>query len=226
MSRGAFIVIDGIDGCGKTTQVGKLEEALKHHRKEVIRARDPGGTYLGEKIRNILLNPETGDISQRSEFLLFLASRMELLSKVIRPAVEDGMVVLGDRFMLSTIVYQGVVGGIGPERVIEISNWLHGGVCPDLSIFLKVSPEVSMGRTKGVKDRIESRGDDYVRGLDVAFRDWAPVLGFLEIDGERDEDAVHQEIVSRVLHVCAKISDAKTNVFGELDRGMRFKSSW
>ena len=111
---GKFIVLDGPDGGGKTTQIGLLEERLQADGRNVIRTREPGGTAVGEKIRKILLDSHDAEMSTQAELLLFLAARAQVTEQVIRPALEGGAIVLSDRYMLSSIVYQGVAGGNHP----------------------------------------------------------------------------------------------------------------
>ena len=156
--RGLFITFEGLDGSGKTTQIKLLYNFLMGEELDVIVTREPGGTEIGTKIRDILLNKKYTDMNYKTETLLFLASRAELVSKTITPALEKGSVVICDRFFDSTVVYQGIARGLGEEQILNMSLWATDSLIPDITFLLSV--KVSMGdeRIKILnrkRDRIE-----------------------------------------------------------------------
>ncbi len=153
-----FIVIDGGDGCGKTTQIGLLKDRLEQAGETVRLFREPGSTRLGESIRGLLLNSEDIAICPRSELFLFMAARTELLTEHIRPALERGEIVLADRFLLSTIVYQGYAGDVPVEEIWRVGQIAVGACYPDLTIVLDLDPEQAADRIKRPLDRMEKKG--------------------------------------------------------------------
>ena len=160
--RGFFLVLDGPDGGGKTTQASRLSDWLRERGFEVVRCRDPGGTPLGDRLRAILLDRETVNLSIRAEMLLYMASRAQLVEEVIRPALEAGRVVVSDRFLLATIVYQGFAGGPRSGRGRRRSAGRPpAGLLPDLTLVLDVPPEAARRRVGRARDRIEDRPADY-----------------------------------------------------------------
>jgi len=158
-----FISLEGSEGCGKTSQVGRLAEYLRRRGYDVLTIREPGGTAIGEQIRNILLNPENVDMDQRTEILLFQASRAQLVEQVIRPYLANGGVVICDRYADSTLAYQ----GFGYQRELEaikaLIQFATGGLKPDLTLLLDVDVEVGLARRArgGQKNRLDV--------LDVSF---------------------------------------------------------
>jgi dTMP kinase len=138
--RGRFIVLDGPDGCGKTTQLGRLDEALRARGAHTVRLREPGGTAAGEAIRGLLLDRRELRLTPIVETLLFEAARAQLTFEVIRPALARGAWVLCDRFDLSTTVYQGCAGGVGEAAVEKLSRQATGGLRPDLYLVLWAPP--------------------------------------------------------------------------------------
>jgi len=156
--KGLFITFEGPDGSGKTTQIELLANYLKEKGLQVITTIEPGGTKLGKKIREMLLDKENTGMSPRAETLLFQASRAELVSKVISPALESGAIVICDRFFDSTIVYQGIARGLGKEKIIDMSLWATGGLIPDITFLLSLDVDRGEERLEGSlrdRDRIE-----------------------------------------------------------------------
>jgi len=157
-----FISIDGGDGCGKSTQVLLLAEWLRSSGRDVFTCRDPGTTSLGEAVRSILLHRDDLTISRESEMLLFMAARAQMVRELIRPALESGKIVVTDRFLLATIVYQGYAGGLSVEAVEQVGHVATGGILPDLNFVLDIPLETAEQRLdKRVKDRMEQMGQDY-----------------------------------------------------------------
>ena len=161
MRQGKFIVLDGPDGGGKSSQVVLLKDHLERQSYNVVATRDPGGTPLGEAIRELLLDNSAPPMSTDAELMLYMASRAQLCSEVIKPALERGDTVVCERFLLSSVVYQGHAGGIAPQRVKEIGRLVVGDLSPDVTIVLDVPTDVGASRRGDRADRIEERGPDY-----------------------------------------------------------------
>lgn len=154
---GRFIALEGVDGCGKSTQAALLATALRHAGHTVVETREPGGTTLGEAVRGIVLG-SGGDMSPVAEALLFAASRAQHVAQVIRPALTDGAWVVCDRFVDSSLAYQGAARGLGIDAVWAINAPAVDGCLPDLAIVLDVPPAIADTRGAGPKDRIEVEG--------------------------------------------------------------------
>ncbi len=154
---GLFLVLDGPDGGGKSTQAARLAAWLRGSGHEVVTCRDPGGTALGERAREILLARDTVPISLRAEMLLYMASRAQLVEEVIAPALADGHVVVSDRYLLANIVYQGSAGGLLEEEIALVGMVATSGLLPDLTLVLDIAPEAAAARVGLPRDRIEDR---------------------------------------------------------------------
>jgi len=197
--RGRFIVLEGADGCGKSTQAARLVDRLAAGGRRALHVRDPGSTRLSEGVRRILLDPETGKVSVEAETFLYMAARAQLVAEVIGPAISEGAVVVCERWTLSTEVYQGVAGGFGAANVRRVGRFASAGAEPDLVVVLDVAVGGGLARLSRAKDRMESKGDEFharvVRGYrrlargrenfvvvpaasadDVAARVWTEVL--------------------------------------------------
>ena len=198
-----FISIDGGDGSGKGVQIEFLKEWLNEQGLESVFVRDPGDTPLGDRIRNILLKDPNVEICPKAEAALFMASRAQLVHEKIRPALASGKVVLVDRFLLSTVVYQGFASGASDEEIAEL--WKIGtvftqGILPDLTFILDCPVEECNKRLNRAKDRIESKGLEYharvaegYRQAAIAWKKNAPGEVFL-IDGTPAPEAVFEKI--------------------------------
>ena len=160
-SVGRFIVLDGPDGGGKSTQAALLAESLRGQGREVVTCRDPGGTALGDRLRAILLDRDSAPLTMRSEMLLYQASRAQLVDEIIRPALEAGKIVVSDRFLLANVVYQGFAGGLGVDVVGAVGRAAIGGLVPDVTLILDVPLEVAKQRITRARDRIEERPESY-----------------------------------------------------------------
>ncbi len=201
--KGLFITFEGLDGSGKTTQMKILSDYLKNLGFDVVTTIEPGGTKIGRKIREILLDKENHGISSRAETLLFLASRAELVSEVISPALKEGKIVLCDRFFDSTVVYQGIARGLGEKEILKMNLWATGGIVPDITFLLSV--KVSKGKKRMYAadkktDRIELEKDSfkekiYKGYLDIAKKNKERIV---VIDGEDSIENISEEIKSKV----------------------------
>ena len=157
MTRGLFITFEGADGCGKTTQIELLDKYLREKGRKTLLTREPGANGLGVKLREILLNYD-GDVSPRCESFLFLADRAQHVDCIIKPALEEGKIILCDRHTDSTVAYQGYGRGLDLSRINMLNDIATGGLKPDLTIVFDVDVETSMKRVGKEKDRMESAG--------------------------------------------------------------------
>jgi dTMP kinase len=192
-------VLDGPDGCGKSSQARLLMDWL--HRQGVATAgfRDPGATVIGEKIREILLSPAHETMTTPTEVLLYMAARVQLWAEHLKPSLEEGKCVVMDRWLSSTCAYQGYAGRFGMDKVIEIAQDALERVWPDLTIILDVDLQTAAQRLKRELDRMERKGDDYHRRVREGFLKLAQDRpGFAVVDARGSVEAVHREIVSLV----------------------------
>ncbi len=160
MKDGLFITFEGADGCGKTTQITLLNEYFNKAGKKTLLTREPGAGILGAKIRELLLNYD-GEVSPNCESFLFLADRAQHVEGMIKPALEEGTIVLCDRYTDSTLAYQGYGRELDMERIKYLNNLATSGLKPDLTIVFDVDIETSLSRVGGSKDRMESAGVDF-----------------------------------------------------------------
>jgi dTMP kinase len=207
--RGWFLALEGPDGSGKTTQAARLVEWLRTRFPNVVPCRDPGGTALGDRLRSLLLDRSSTVIGLRSEMLLYMASRAQLVEEIIRPALNEGAVVVSDRFILSNVVYQGYAGGLKPDEVWSVGRSATGGLLPDLTLLIDVPPEVARTRIGTPRDRIEDRPDDYRNRVRDGYLQAIAGLPspHASIDGSREPDAVAEQIrneVARALGITSR----------------------
>jgi dTMP kinase len=148
MPTGLFLTFEGIDGCGKTTQLGLLAKRLREHGREVVETVEPGGTFAGRAIRAILLDPQHHNLNARTELLLYFASRAQNIAEIIKPALERGAVVLCDRFTDSTIVYQGAGRGLDQATILKLHRIACADLFPDLTLLLDIDLETSLSRAR------------------------------------------------------------------------------
>jgi dTMP kinase len=164
-STARFIVLEGIDGSGKSSQVAPLVEWLRGRGHDVVACRDPGATPAGDAIRQILLHRQEIPLGPTTEMLLYMAARAQLVSAVIAPALERGAWVVSDRYLPANIVYQGHAGSLDPETIRSVGGIATGGIAPDLVLLLDLDPAAAALRLDRPLDRLESRGDDFRRRL-------------------------------------------------------------
>ena len=196
---GKFIVLDGPDGCGKSTQAKLLAEWLKEQDAAVESFRDPGDTAIGEKIREILLNPEHIAMSTAAEVLLYMAARVQLWQEKIAPALQQRKCVILDRWLSSTCAYQGYAGGFGMDKVIATATDCLERVWPDLTIILDVDPEIGLARLQREFDRIERKGDGYHQKVRDGFLKLAQEQkNFFVINASQDIETVHKKVIETV----------------------------
>ncbi|CQR51068.1 dTMP kinase [Paenibacillus riograndensis] len=157
--EGFFITLEGGDGSGKTTVLGRVAAYLQNHSMPYLITREPGGIEIAEKIRSIILDPAHTAMDARTEALLYAASRSQHLAEVVEPALKEGLTVLCDRFVDSSLVYQGYARGLGIEEVRSINQFATGGLMPDLTFYLDVDPEVGLSRIAANQDREVNRLD-------------------------------------------------------------------
>ena len=190
-----FISLEGVDGSGKSTQARLLVETLG---PETVAIREPGGTDAAERIRGLLADPGF-EIDPFAELLLFSAARADLLSRVVRPALEAGKVVVADLFADSSVAYQGGARGLGTSHVLSLTDTVIDGLWPDLTLLLKVDPEVGLGRAEG-DDRFEAEGLDLQRAVAAAYEEIAIIASdrVVVIDATGSVDEVHGRVMEAV----------------------------
>jgi len=198
---GLFISFEGGEGCGKSTQIRLLSERLKQEGKTVVHTREPGGTPLGEAVRNLLQHDPAGDgMTPEAELLLFTASRAQLTRRCIQPALDAGQIVLCDRFMDSTTVYQGVARQIDAPSVATINAFAVGATRPDLTVLIDLSPDVGMQRVRargnGELDRMEQEAIEFFEAVRAGYLKLAAAEPerFLVIDGSEGVEALQKQI--------------------------------
>lgn len=201
-----YVVLEGGDGCGKSVQAERLCAWLGRRGTRTLHLREPGSTPVGEALRALLLSPDTGSLTPRTEAWLFSAARAELVARQVRPALADGVVVVVERSFLSTLVYQGMVfeGGDAPgiprEELWALARQAHGDCMPDRVFLLDVAPEVAARRRQArTADRIEARQGGFHERVRTAFLELAEAMPLVErVDAGRDLDDVQADLQARV----------------------------
>ena len=192
---GRFIALEGGEGCGKSTQAQRLADHLSARL-----TREPGGTPAGERLRDIVLDPATGELDFRAEVLLIAAARADHVARVIRPALEVGEDVVSDRYVASSLAYQGHGRQLGVEDVARINEWATGGLKPDLTILIDVPEEVAAQRMDTDLDRLEAAGDGFHSRVADGYRALAAADpgGWAVIDGTGTVDEVFARVLAAV----------------------------
>ena len=199
MADGCFIAFEGGEGAGKSTQEHLLADSLTSEGIEVVRTREPGGTPAGEAIRTVVLSPQFAGLDERAEALLFAASRGEHVARVIRPALERGEVVICDRYLDSSVAYQGYGRDLGPQRIRELSLWATHDLLPDVSVLLDIDPQIGLSRVSD-PDRLEAEPLAYhqsVRDGFLAIAAREPDR-YLVLDATQPVDELAAAILARV----------------------------
>lgn len=188
------MTFEGLDGSGTTTQTELLREHLAGLGRDVVATREPGGTELGERIRELVLGGT--EISPWAEAALFASARAELVAEVIQPALERGADVVCDRYLDSSLAYQGLARGLGVDRVLALNIDAIRGVLPDVTFLLLLDPDVARERSGPPADRIEREGDDFLRAVDKAYRELGSIFAgrIVTIDASRAVDEVAKEV--------------------------------
>lgn len=198
---GRFITVEGIDGCGKSTQARLLVEDLERAGYDVLALREPGGVAISEKIRALLLDPTNAEMSATCELLLYEAARAQLVHEVVAPALAGGRVVVCDRFYDSTTAYQGYAGGVPLDAVTRANELAVGACAPDLTLVFDIDPALAAERTVSrTQDRMEAKGIAYQQRVAEGFRAIAaaePTRVRL-IDAARDIDTIHADVKAAV----------------------------
>ena len=196
---GLFITFEGIDGCGKTTQIKLLKEYFEKKNKKVLLTREPGAKGLGEKLREILLNYD-GEVSSNCESFLFLADRAQHIDTIVKPAVQRGEIVLCDRHTDSTVAYQGYGRGVNIEQINLLNNIATSGLKPDITFIFDIDTETSAKRVGKEKDRMEAAGIEFFKRVREGYLSIAkdePERVKL-IDGNKTIEEIHEEILELI----------------------------
>jgi len=189
-----FVTFEGVDGSGKSTQARLLTEGLRAEGREVVHTREPGGTPLGERVRELLLHGD--DLAPWAEAALFAAARAQLVETVIRPALARGADVVCDRYLDSSLAYQGLARGLGIERVLELNSVATNGLLPDRTFVIAVPPVEAAARKSGDPDRIESEGHAFAEEVDRAYRELARLFPerVVVVDGTQSAEDIAGQI--------------------------------
>jgi dTMP kinase len=211
--RGLFVVFEGGEGAGKSTQVRLLADALRAQGREVLVTREPGATEVGERIRNLLLHEEPASgMTPRAEALLYAADRAHHVAALIRPALARGEVIISDRYVDSSLAYQGAGRTLPVDEVSWLSSWATGGLKPDLTVLLDVDPQVGLARAGGRDadaDRIESESDAFHERVRYAFLDIAAADSgrYLVLDANRSPEAIAAVVAERIAELLPPAPD-------------------
>src|SRR4051794_17036203 len=193
--RSMLVTFEGIDRSGKTSQARMLANALG---ADALLVREPGGTPAAERIRELVKDPEV-ELSPIAETLLFGAARAELVEQVVRPALAEGRIVICDRYIDSTVAYQGGARGLGIERVERLNDWVAGGLWPDVTFLLELPPAAA-GERRGEEDRFEREGEGLQRAVAAAYEELAERHAdrYVRVDASRSKNEVHEQVLAEL----------------------------
>ncbi|MFP5299385.1 MAG: dTMP kinase, partial [Actinomycetota bacterium] len=195
--RGFFVVFEGGEGAGKSTQIEAFTRWLQDQGEQVVQTREPGGTEIGAKIRLILLDPAIDEMDERTEALLYAADRAQHVSEVIKPSLDEGKIVVSDRFVDSSLAYQGLARGLGLDRIYRLSEWATGGLLPDIVFYLKLDPGEGLRRVGDDRDRIEKEDGDFHLRVGAAYLELARRYPgrFVVLDASKDPEEVKKDVI-------------------------------
>ena len=213
-AKGIFLSLEGSDGCGKTTQLNLLSDYLKRLGGNIVLTREPGGTPIAEQIREIILSVKNAGMSDACEALLYAASRAEHVDKVIIPAIERGDMVLSDRFVDSSIAYQGFARELSEGFVRQINSWATDRIMPDATLFLDMDPDAALRRrcAAGEPDRLESEKNEFFRTVYNAYDAMrnADSERFYSVNADQSVEQVHEDVLAAVLKACEDLDRRRT----------------
>ena len=200
-----FITLDGIDGVGKSTQIERIVAFLREQNHDVLAVRDPGSTEIGKRLRTLLLDSDL-EIHRRTEAMLFMASRCEMVETTIRPALAAGKTIVSDRFLLANVVYQSIGGDCTADELWRLGQLGNGGLRPDLTLLLDMPAASAMKRFSGPADRMERRGEAYLESVRQAFLQQLPYSSehTVCIDADQPLEAVTEETLAAVQQLLGK----------------------
>lgn len=201
-----FISFEGGEGSGKTTLIEKLYQELISLNYNVIKTREPGGSKIAEEIRNVILNVDNVNMDYRTEALLYAASRRQHLAEVIIPALNKGCIVICDRYIDSSLAYQGYARGLGIKEVLNVNQYATDGIMPDITFYIDVTPKVGLGRIKNssrVPDRLDLEKQEFHEQVRKGYFEVAKLFPerIKIINGDRCPEAIYQEIIALILNV-------------------------
>ncbi len=194
----ALVTFEGIDGCGKSTQIEMLKTYLKKKNVEFSVFREPGGTSIGEQIRQILLNRDNTDMSAKTEFLLYAASRAQLVEKEVKPRLERGEFVILDRYIDSSVAYQGFGRKLGKRMVVLINEFATEVLYPDLTFYLEIDEETFKKRVRSSGDRMESEGWEFMERVIKGYEFLSKSRRFVKIDSRLSQDRIFNYIIREI----------------------------
>lgn len=209
MTKGLLITVEGTDGAGKTTQIKLMEKYLVDKGYEVVLIREPGGSKIGEQIRNVILDPNNVEMAKITEMLLYASSRAQLVEETIKPKLFQNKIIICDRFVDSSLVYQGVARGIGIELVKMVNDIALNGLTPDITFFLDVDPQTALHRrlTATKADRIESEKVDFHIRVYEGYKKISSMYGnrIKPIDANRKSEEIFEDIKILLGNILSKI---------------------
>ncbi len=193
-----LITFEGIDGCGKSTQILMLKDYFEKKHLKCAIFREPGGTVIGEKIRDILLDNQNSNMDPKTEFLLLAASRAQLVYEQVKPRLESGEFVILDRYIDSSVAYQGFGRGIGKKIVVFINEFATQLIYPDVTFYLEIDEKTFEVRKKEKKDRIESAGIEFIRKVIDGYSQISNSKRFVKIDARADQNQIFLAIIKEI----------------------------